>query len=103
MQMKRIRLSKGLSQTDLGEMIGVNQATIARAESMDKTAKLITYIKCADALNVSLSDIFADDRDQAERLLLEAFHRLPAERQAAWIEMARMVQLEAQSERAEDD
>lgn len=62
MNLTGIRRERGLTQRALGELIGIDAATINRAEKMDQTAKLATYIRCADALGVTLADLFADDR-----------------------------------------
>lgn len=95
MNLARIRQARGLTQTDLAEMVGLNQATIQRAESMHKSAKLATYRMCAKALGVSLSDLFSEDRAAAHDLLLAAFDALPAARQQAWLAMADLAQKEA--------
>ena len=50
MNLAKIRTSRGLSQKALGEMIGMDAATIQRAETMHSSAKLTTYVACADAL-----------------------------------------------------
>lgn len=80
MQLARIRAARGLSLQELGDMIGMSAATVQRAETMQSTAKLETFIKCAAALKVSLSDIFADDRTAAEQAIIEALRRLPSDR-----------------------
>lgn len=54
-------------------MVGVDQATIQRAEVMAPSAKLQTYIKCADVLGITLADIFADERSGEEALLIIAY------------------------------
>jgi transcriptional regulator with XRE-family HTH domain len=80
MNLARIRKAKRLSQRDLADMVGLDQATIQRAETMHSSAKLETYQKCADALGVNLADLFAGDRDGAEAILLSAFRQLPPEK-----------------------
>lgn len=77
MNLARIREAKKLSQRDLAEMIGMDASTITRAERMAPTAKLETYKKCADALGVTLSDIFADPMTDLERTLLAMFRSIP--------------------------
>lgn len=77
MNLARIRELRGLTQRDLAEMIGMNAATIQRAEVGAPSAKLETYKKCAAALNVSLSDIFCDDMTVIERELIAVFRRIP--------------------------
>ena len=68
-----IRKARTLSQDDLAAMTGLSKATISRAESMDSTAKLATYIKYAEALGITLSDIFCDDRTTLEVEFLRVF------------------------------
>jgi transcriptional regulator with XRE-family HTH domain len=76
MNLAKLRNLRGLKQDQLAELIGVTQPTIHRAEAMDKSAKLSTYIACADALGVTLAEIFADDRDPVEQQVLQAVRRL---------------------------
>lgn len=77
MRLAEIRKAKGLRAADLAEMIGVDAATISRAESMHPSAKLATYAKCAEALGVSIADIFADNRSEIENRLIAAFRAIP--------------------------
>lgn len=73
-------MAKGLNQRELAEMIGLDQATIQRAEAMASSAKLLTYQKCADALGVTLADLFCEDRTPAEAALIAAFREVPEEK-----------------------
>ncbi len=73
MNLATYRKAKGLSQEQLAELIGVNQSTIQRAETMHASAKLETYAKAAEALGVTLADLFSDDRSSEEALLVIAF------------------------------
>lgn len=77
MNLARIRELRGLTQRDLAEMIGMNAATVQRAEVGASSAKLETYKKCAAALNVTLSDIFCDDMEPIERELIAVFRQIP--------------------------
>ena len=58
--LERYRELRGWSQRDLADVLGVSQPTIQRAEKEDPSAKLETYKKCADALGISLADLFSD-------------------------------------------
>lgn len=78
MHLKRLRELRGLNQDDLADMIGLTKSTVSRAESMHHTAKLATYRKCAEALGVSLADLFCDDLSPVERELLAVFRSTPA-------------------------
>jgi transcriptional regulator with XRE-family HTH domain len=73
MRLKELRELRGLTQRDLAEMIGMDAATVNRAEKMAHTAKLATYRKCASALGVSLADIFTEDFSPLERDLVQLF------------------------------
>lgn len=95
MRLRELREAKGLSLKQLADQIGMTVPTVLRAERMDKTAKLETYVKCADALGVELDDLFNDQSD-LDHLILDAFRSLPQERQQGWIDMARAVLAERQ-------
>ena len=98
MNLARIRKARNLTQPDLADMIGLDQAQVQRAEAMKPTAKLQTYIKCADALGVSLADIFADGGGAMDRELLALFHRIPADRRQEAIALLRVVEDHGQQE-----
>lgn len=77
MNLARLRKTKKLSQVALGELIGVDGSTIQRAETMHHSAKLETYQKCAEALGVTLADLFTEDLSPVERALVAAFRQIP--------------------------
>lgn len=74
-----IRKLRRLSQRDLAAMISMDPATVQRAEVGHKSAKLETYIACAEALDITLSDIFSETIDPAERELIKVFRSVPQE------------------------
>jgi transcriptional regulator with XRE-family HTH domain len=82
MNLPRIRKSRGLSQGDLAEMIGMDTASISRAENMQKSAKLETYQLCAQALGITLADIFCDSMEPVERELVAAYRAAPESHRA---------------------
>jgi transcriptional regulator with XRE-family HTH domain len=90
MGMKEIRKSRGLTQRDLADMIHMDHATVNRAERRASSAKLATYIKLARVLNVTLADLFADDRTSVEADLVAAFRNLPPDRRAEWVQVLRL-------------
>jgi transcriptional regulator with XRE-family HTH domain len=90
MGLKQIRTERNLSLAALGEMIGRDASTVQRAETMHKSAKLETFVQCADVLGVRLEDLFTD-RTDLERLIVDAFRSLPPERQRGWADMARAI------------
>lgn len=69
------RKLRGLSQTDLGDRVGVKQPHISRIENGDDGPPLSLFKEIAKALNVSLSDLFSDSMTPAEVMLLDAFRR----------------------------
>jgi len=77
MKLTLIRKAQGLSLADLGQMIDRDAATVHRAEKMHKSARLETYQLCAEALGVTLQDLFCDDLEPVERQLVEAFRSFP--------------------------
>lgn len=91
MRLREIRKAKGLSQKALGEMIDKDAATVNRAEKMASSAKLETYIRCADALGVTLEDIFGPDFSEAELQLIEAFRAMPEEKRQRTAELLDLV------------
>ena len=56
-RLKEIRISKGLTQKKLAELVGVTRVTIARYEIGDRDPKGATLICIARALGVSTSDL----------------------------------------------
>lgn len=54
---KQIRKSKGLTQKELGELLGMSQAAIGQFESKKSNLKTDTIEKIASALSVSPADI----------------------------------------------
>ena len=85
-KVKEFRALRGLSQRDLAEMVGVTQPTIQRAEAEDPSAKLETYKKIAEALDVALTDLFSE-RNEQELILINLF------RSSSEPEKLRMVQI----------
>lgn len=88
MTISDLRKTRGLTQVDLAEMARLTQPTVSRAENLDDGATLGTYKAIAVALGVPLGDLFGDARTRDEQNLLEAFRRLPPERQRGWLDMA---------------
>lgn len=90
MRLRTLRKARKLNQTDLAEMIGTNQSTVQRAEAMAGSAKLSTYIKLAKVLNVTLAELFMDDRTAIEADLVAAFRNVPPDRRAEWVQVLRL-------------
>ena len=56
-EFERIRREKDLSHEKLAELAGVNRSTISLLESKKRIPTILTCLKIADALGVSLSDL----------------------------------------------
>ena len=59
--LKKIREKKGLSQNKLGNMVGVNQTTIARWENKEIAPSIDNVEELANALNIPLPDLLGKD------------------------------------------
>lgn len=97
-----IRKAKGLSQTDLAELAGVEQPTISKLERGNQSITLRTLMAVAEALQVPLSDLFAD-RSDAERAIIQAYRSLPEQRRRGWQDMARAVTAEDGGDHPQQD
>lgn len=56
---REVRLEKGLSQEMLANISGVNRGYVGHVERGDNNPALITLVKIADALDVSLSKLIS--------------------------------------------
>jgi transcriptional regulator with XRE-family HTH domain len=70
----RIREARGLTQTQLAEAIGANQATISKIEKGVGNPTLDMIQRLAGALHVHPSELFI--RDALEQRAIDALHRL---------------------------
>lgn len=56
-QLSQLRENSGLTQTELAEKLGVNQAMISRMEKDTKAPSLALTIQIADLFNCSLDQL----------------------------------------------
>lgn len=56
-RIREIRLLKGLTQMELGNICNIDPSTISRLEEGKRSATTITLFKLADCLGVQLADI----------------------------------------------
>jgi phage element (ICEBs1)transcriptional regulator (xre family) protein len=68
---KRIRKSKGLTQKEVAEKLGISQQSFAQYERVDAIPKFKTLQNIADALDVSVGDIIYDGPKDKSRYLIE--------------------------------
>ncbi|MBT0778035.1 helix-turn-helix domain-containing protein [Paracoccus sp. pheM1] len=88
MNLERLRRDRDLNQDELAEMAGVKQSTISKIEGGFDGVTLRVLKQIAAALEVEVSDLFADDRTRAEAALIRAFRTLSPERQQGWLDLA---------------
>jgi transcriptional regulator with XRE-family HTH domain len=92
MNLTRIRKAKGLRLADLAELIGMDTSTVQRAEKLHTSAKIETYVKCAEALGCTLADLFAEDRSATEAELVAAFRGMSDLQQAQVLGLLRLAE-----------
>ncbi len=58
MTLKKLREEKGLSQTQLANLVGLKQTTISQYEKGSRTPDLTRAKKISDALGITLDEFF---------------------------------------------
>lgn len=91
MNMEKIRKARGWTQGELGVLAGVSQPTIARIEGGSDSVTLRTLKDIAAALKVTMAQLFDDTTEVNETVVIQAYRSLPTDRQAGWVDMARVV------------
>lgn len=61
-QLRNIRESRGLSQTELAYKVGVTPRYVAFIETGDRNPSLKTASKIAEVLNTTVDDIFLSNK-----------------------------------------
>lgn len=75
-RLKQVRLSKGISQQKLGDMLGLSKQAINNYESGANTPGHATFIKLADELGVSLDFLTGRSNSKHCSVLEEDAHPL---------------------------
>ena len=96
MNVARLRKLKGWSQTDLADIVGVEQPTISRIERGTDAVTLRLARQVAEALDVPLYQIFLDDTSDAELILLKTYRSLSDDRKKGWQDMALAAKVDVQ-------
>lgn len=87
--LKRIRNDRHLSQAQLAEVAGVNQATISKLENGTANATVDMVERIAAALGVTEAELFG--LPELQRRILDAISRMdPAQREAAVVVLEAM-------------
>lgn len=88
---KRLRQLKGWNQSTLAKAAGLEQSTISKIERGWDGATIRSMKLIAQALEVPLYQLFAEEQDSSELKLIEVFRDLPEDRQQGWLDMAQSV------------
>lgn len=112
---KALREMKGLSQSDVGRLVGKTRSAVSQWEHGVSSPSMETASKLADAFGVKLSEItdghtefaFVSDFDDVNKTrdtmdMQEVFGKLDEQRRRLVIMLAKMM-LKQQREEAEDD
>lgn len=91
-RIRRLRVASGLTQGQLGELIGITQAAVGRWEAGEFLPKGRYVVKLAGALGINVSALLGETPTSIEDLakevqLLAAFRALPGERQLEAIKL----------------
>lgn len=79
--LRKLRLERGLTQAELADMIGVNQATISKIERGSEAVTLDLVFRIAATLNVPAGLLF--DLPELHERVLGALSRVSEQKQAA--------------------
>ncbi len=87
--LKKLRLSRGLSQASLGSMVGASQQTINRYENQETEPDIAMLIRLADvfdtsvdyiighsSINHKIEPVYATDLNQEEIMVMESYRDL---------------------------
>jgi transcriptional regulator with XRE-family HTH domain len=58
--LERLRKAAGLTQAQLAEMVGVDQATVSRWEQGERSPMIATAFAVANALHCTIDDLLKD-------------------------------------------
>jgi transcriptional regulator with XRE-family HTH domain/KaiC/GvpD/RAD55 family RecA-like ATPase len=72
MRLKELRTKRGLSQTELAELVGVTPSTISQVESNLIYPSLPALLKMAEVLSVEVSSFFQEKADTRNRVIFPA-------------------------------
>jgi transcriptional regulator with XRE-family HTH domain/KaiC/GvpD/RAD55 family RecA-like ATPase len=72
MRLKELRTKRGLSQTELAELVGVTPSSISQVESNLTYPSLPALLKMAEVLSVQVSSFFQDKAEVTNRVIFPA-------------------------------
>jgi transcriptional regulator with XRE-family HTH domain len=65
-ELRRARLARGLTQTELGDAVGVDQSVLSRLERGERRGHRVTRRALAGALGMPEAELFPDEDPPAE-------------------------------------
>ncbi|MDP3028804.1 MAG: helix-turn-helix domain-containing protein [Deltaproteobacteria bacterium] len=72
LRIKELRVKRGLSQTELGKLVGVNPSTISQVEANIIYPSLPALLKIAEVLSVNVASLFQQALDLEKRIIFPA-------------------------------
>jgi transcriptional regulator with XRE-family HTH domain len=97
-RIRRLRIASGLTQAQLGDLIGISSTAVGNWESREFHPKGRYVAKLADALCVDVSELLdvtkCIDTLAEEVQLLAAFRSLPKERQLIAVKLVEALKLD---------
>ena len=85
---KKIRESRGLTQAQLAEMAGTSQPTINRLEQGSQSVSLHLLVDVAEAFNIPVWLLLADEKSEALLLINQAYLAAPPDVRQSWVDLA---------------
>ena len=69
-RIKELRKKSGLTQKELGNILGITQQSIGQFENNKTSPRLDTVQKIADALNVTPNEILGNSKDEEVKFVI---------------------------------
>lgn len=94
-RIKKLREIKGMTQGELGEIVGVNRSQISNIEKGKRSTTVERQVKIAKALGISVADLYDEEDKLPEEdgylILTEELKKEGIDPQTAraWLEFAR--------------
>lgn len=93
LRLKELRLAAGLTQVELAARAGIERSQYSKIENEKEPANTRRLASLAQALGVTVSDLFSDDADETRSALLAVFEQLTDAERDAVIAHARALAL----------
>ena len=81
-KIRTVRQLRNMTQKQVGQKCGINEANLRKYESGRQIPKLDTLKRIAEALNVGVEDLVSDEYDLSDRLRAGSARRRYGRRQS---------------------